>query len=246
MENYEWKLVYVSIIVTVFFAVICFTAFTFIDGMSGGYAIGLVSLFIAISGIVVAGLFFHRAHVMDEILKSNQLLAHWLYSPEIAQENAYREHNEYIERNRAMFILIGGMLVVTALIFILFVEDGGLITGIFLIVFTIVLFIISRITPGLELNRALKTPHEAYIARNGIIYEGSVYPFQSFMMGMFDVYLQKGTDKKKAALVFSFTQLVGFYVIQAFDIIVPIPDGELDAAYGIVHELGGEDEGEKK
>jgi hypothetical protein len=240
MENHEWKRVYVSIIVAVFFAVTCFTAFTFINGMSGGYAIALVSLFIAISGIAVAGLFFHRARVMDEILKSNQLLAHWLYSPDMAQKSAYREHKEYIERNRAMLILIGGMLVVTALIFIIFVKEGGLITGVFLLTFTVVLFIISRITPGLELNRALKTPHEAYIARNGIIYEGAVYPFQSFMMGMFDVTLQKGTGKKNPALIFSFTQLVGLYVIQAFDIVVPIPEGELDAAYGIVRALGGE------
>jgi hypothetical protein len=240
MENHEWKRMYVSIIVAVFFAATCFTALTFIDGMAGGYAIALVSLFIAISGIAVAGLFFHRARIMDEILKSNQLLAHWLYPTEIARESAYREHNEYIERNRAMFMLIGGMLLVTALIFILFVEEGGLITGIFLIAFTVVLFIISRITPGLELKRALKTPNEAYIAMNGIIYEGAVYPFQSLMMGLFDISLQKGKDKKKAALIFSFTQLVGLYVIQAFDIVVPIPDGELDAAHGIFRALGGE------
>jgi hypothetical protein len=139
-----------------------------------------------------------------------------------------------------MFILIAGMLIVTAMIFIIFVEDGGLITGVFLLAFTVVLFIISRITPRFELNRALKTPHEAYIARNGIIYEGAVYPFQSLMMGMYDVSLQKGAGRKNASLIFSFTQLVGLYVIQAFDIAVPIPDAELETAYGILRALGGE------
>ena len=246
MKNHEWNRMYVSIIFAGFFSAMCVAAFTFIDGMAGGYAIALVSFFIAVSGIAVAGLFFHRARVMDEILDSTRILAHWVYSPDMAQESARREYGEYLERNRAMFILIGGMLVVTALIFIIFVEEGGLITGVFLLAFTVVLFIISRITPGLELNRALKTPHEAYIARNGIIYEGTVYPFQSFMMGMFDVSLQQGTGKKNAALIFSFTQLVGLYIIQAFDIVVPIPDGELDTARGIVSSLGGEVEAEKK
>ncbi len=231
---------YVSILMAVFFSVTCVAALTFIDGMAGGYAIALVSFFIAVSGIAVAGLFFHRARVMDEILNSNRILAHWVYSSDMAQESAHREYGEYIERNRAMFILIGGMLVVTALIFIIFVEDGGIVTGVFLLAFTVVLFIISRITPRFELNRALKTPHEAYIAGKGIIYEGAVYPFQSFMMGMYDVSLQKGTGEKNASLIFSFTQLVGLYTIQAFDIAVPIPEGELDMAYGIVRTLGGE------
>lgn len=231
---------YLSILTAGFFSVICIAALTFIDGMAGGYAIALVSFFIAVSGIAVAGLFFFRARIMEDIQNSNQILAHWVYSSDMAQESAHREYGEYVERNRAMFILIGGMLIVTALIFIIFVEDGGLITGAFLLAFTVVLFIISRITPRFELNRALKTPHEAYIARNGIIYEGAVYPFQSLMMGMYDVSLQKGRGKKNASLIFSFTQLVGLYVIQAFDITVPIPDGELEMAYGILRALGGE------
>jgi hypothetical protein len=164
----------------------------------------------------------------------------------MAQETAHHEYGMYVERNRAMFILIGGMLVVTAMIFIIFVEDGGIITGVFLLAFTVVLFIISRITPRLELNRALNTPHEAYIAENGIIYEGVVYPFKSFMSGMYDVSLQKGTGRKNDSLIFSFTQLVGLYIIQAFDIAVPIPDGELETAYGILRALGGEEKEEGK
>ncbi len=125
------------------------------------------------------------------------ILAHWVYSPDMAQESAHREYGEYLERNRAMFILIGGMLVVTALIFIIFVEEGGLITGVFLLAFTVVLFIISRITPGLELNRALKTPHEAYIARNGIIYEGSSVPVPILYDGHVRCFLATRNGKEK-------------------------------------------------
>jgi hypothetical protein len=136
--------------------------------------------------------------------------------------------------------------VVTALVFIIFVEEAGLITGVFLLAFTVVLFIISRITPGLELNRAKKTPHEVFIARNGIIYEGAVYPFHSFMMNMDQISLQKATKKKNPALIFSFTQLVGLYIIQPFAIVVPVPAGEAETAYGVVRALGGVVEKEEK
>ena len=174
VENHEWKRVYTSIIVAIFFGMTCIAALTFIDGMAWGYAIAFVSFFIALWGIAVAALFVHRAWVMDAILNSNQLLAHWVYPPEMVRDSAQREYREFLERNRAMFILIGRMLVVVSLVFIIFIEDGGLINGTFLLVFTVILFIIARITPKLELNRALKAPHEAYIAQNGIIYEGGV------------------------------------------------------------------------
>ena len=239
MENHEWKGVYASIIIAIFFTITCFAALIFIDGMAGGYAIAFVSFFITLCGIAVAILFFHRARVMDAILNSNQLLAHWVYPPEMARESAQREYKEFLERNHAMFILIGGMLGVAALFLIIFVEDGGLITGVFLLAFTVVLFIISRITPGLELSRALKTPHEAFIAENGIIYEGAVYPFHSFMMNMDDVSFQKAKKNKNPALVFLFTHLVGLYILQPFAIVVPIPAGEVDTAKGIVQALGG-------
>jgi hypothetical protein len=240
MENHEWKRVYASIIITVFFIITCITALTSIDGMAGGYAIAFVSFFIAFWGIAVAALFIHRARVMDAILNSNQLLAYWIYPAEIARDRAQLEYREFLEKNRAMFILIGGLLVAISLVFIIFIKEAGLITGTFLLTFSVVLFIISRITPKIELKRALKAPHEAYIARNGIIYEGAVYPFHSFMMMMAGVSLQKTTVKNPPALVFSFTQLVGLYVIQPFAIVVPIPSGEMDTAYGIVRALGGE------
>jgi len=170
--------------------------------MAGGYAIAFVSFFIAIWGIAVAALFVHRAWVMDAILNSNQLLAHWIYPAEIARDSAQREYRVFLERNCAMFILIGGMLVVVLLVFIIFIEAGGLITSTFLLAFTVVLFVISRITPKLERVRALKAPHEAYISQNGIIYEGAVYSFQSFMMRMDKVSLQKATAKNPLTLVF--------------------------------------------
>jgi hypothetical protein len=240
MENLEWKKFYASIIVAVFFAITCFAALNFIDGMAGGYAIAFLSFFVTLSGIAVALLFFHRARVMDTILNSNQLVAHWVYSQEMAQDSAQREYRTYLERNHVMFILIGGMLVVAALFLIIFVQDGGLITGVFLLAFTLVLFIISRFAPRLELNRALKTPREAFIAKNGIIYEGAVYPFHSFMMKMDEVTLQKATKTKNPELIFSFTQLVGLYIIQPFDIVVPIPADQVDTAQGIIRALNGD------
>ncbi|MDD1712256.1 MAG: hypothetical protein LUQ69_03705 [Methanoregulaceae archaeon] len=96
------------------FWLICVRSFAFIDGMGGGYAIAFVSFFLAISSVVVFLLFVYRARVMDTILADPSPLAHWICLEEMARSNLEREYREFQGWNRAMFIIIGGMLVVVA------------------------------------------------------------------------------------------------------------------------------------
>ena len=188
--------------------------------------------------MAVAALFFRRAQFMDSTLNSTQLLAHWIYSPDEAEQSARREYAEYQERNRATFFIVGGMLVLFALIMMTFAGEGGLITGMFLLAFTVFLFIVSRVTPAIALRNALKSPKEAYIAENGIIYEGSVYPFQSFLVRMDRVSFNKRAEKKPAALIFSFVQLIGLNILSPFDVEIPVPEGEEETACKIAFLLG--------
>jgi len=122
--NTEWKKVTASLISTLVFIVLCLVSVFFIDGMSGGFALAFISFFLAISSGVVALLFLHRARVTDTILADPSPLAHWTYPEEIALASVGREYQEYQGRNRAMFIIIGGMLVVVALFFLIFVDEG--------------------------------------------------------------------------------------------------------------------------
>jgi len=155
-----------------------------------------------------------------------------------AEQSARREYTDYQERNRAMFLIIGGMLVFVALVMMVFAGEGGLITGVFLLAFTVLLFIISRVAPAIALKNALGSPREAYIAENGIVYEGAVYPFQSFLMRMDAAAFNERTKKKPAVLIFSFTQLIGLNILSPFDIEIPVPDGEEEKARKIADMHG--------
>ncbi len=229
----------------VIFSIICVAAYSFINGMNGGYALSFVSFFLVVSSVAVAGFFLRRARMMEIIMNTSELLVHWTYPEEIARISVEREYREYMDRNHALFIVTGGMLVAVALFFLIFVEDGGFETGVFLLIFTIFLFTISRVTPGLERKQALKTPHEAFIAQKGIIYEGVVYPFRSFLMNMDGVSLQKAKGKNPSMIIFSFNQLAGLYIARSFDIMVPVPSGEENKAQEIVRALGGDIEVEE-
>ncbi len=230
MKNTQWKWCHRSLISAVVFAAICISALEFIDGMSGGFAVAFIAFFLAIASIAVAALFFSRAKLMDGILNSEGLLACWKYSQDESEQSARREYEDYRERNRAMLIVIGGMLVLAAALMMIFAGEGGLITGVFLIAFAAFLFIVSRVTPALALKNALAATKEAFIAKNGIIYEGAVYPFRSFLMNMEKVTFSEKDGEKPAVLTFSFCQLIGLNISSAFEIEIPVPHGEEKAA----------------
>lgn len=238
--NTEWKRVYWSFFAALLFTALCLGSYLFMDGMSGGFAIAFVSLFLAISGGVLTLLFVHRARVMDAILNNPSPLAHWVYQEEIGRENVERECREFQGRNRLMFYLIGGMLAIVALFFVIFVGDGGRETALILLVIAALLFVVSRVTPGLERRRAMNTSHNAIITREGIVYQGTVYPFRSFLVWWHGVVLREAGKKRPASLVFSFTQIVGRATIQPFDVVVPVPAGEEETAGRIVQDLNGE------
>ena len=237
--NTEWKKVTVSLFAAVVFAFICFISYTAIDGMSGGYALAFVSFFLAVSSMAVALLFVHRARVMDAILADPSPLAHWTYPEELAHASVEREYLQYRERNRIMFYIIGGMLGLVALFFLIFVGDGGPETALILVGLMVILFIVSRIAPGFERRRAMGAPHAAYIAHTGLIYEGTVYPFRSFLVWWHGCSFHEASKKKPALIIFSFSQLVGRFIVQPFDVTIPVPAGEEEKAIRIVQELGG-------
>lgn len=235
--NTEWKKVFLSLIATAFFFLVCILSYTFVDGMSGGFAVAFVAFFLFLCGVVVTLLFVTRARTMDSILTDPAPLAYWVYPEDHAQENVEREYREFLERNRAMFIVVGGMLVVVALFFLIFVEDGGPETALILLAITALLFVVSRLTPWLERRRALGAPHEALITRDGVVYEGSVYQFRSFLVWWHGVTFREPKKKSPAALVFSFSQLAGRFIIQPFDVAVPVPAGEEERAGRVVQDL---------
>jgi len=245
MNNNEWKWVYVSLIAAVLFIILMFVASGTMDGMSGGYAVMFISFFLTLSSFAVALLFFTRARAMDDILRGKNLLAHWVYQAEETRKSAEREFVNYKESNRALLYVVGGFILIAMLLMVIFGEEAGVTTAGILFIVLIIIAIVSVVAPRLELKRALNASREAYITDTGIIYEGAVYPFQSFLMKMDGVRFMKGTPRKPPIIGFSFMQLVGLFILRPFEISVPVPAGEEKTAQEIVRKLGGSAIGEE-
>ncbi len=83
--------------------------------------------------------------------------------------------NTRLSGKKSVYVfIIGGMLVIAALIMMIFIGDEGLITGVFLLAFGFYFSSFPGSRQVFALKNALKSPKETYIAENGIIYEGLV------------------------------------------------------------------------
>lgn len=238
MNNHEWKWVYVSAIGAVCFFLLMVYANEEMDCMSGGCAVMFVSFFLAITLIAVALLFRSRARTMDAILAGVNLLAHWTYTQEESALSAGREFADYREANRALFILVGGFFLVGIIIVLLFGGDAGGITALILIGALALIALVAWGAPRIVYAQSLKRAPEAYVAANGIIYREAVYPFRSFFNRLDGVSFQDASHGRPPLLIFSFTQIIGLYVLRPYDVRIPVPPGETGTAWEIAKELG--------
>jgi hypothetical protein len=238
MKNTQWRLVYGSLIAAVVFGVLSFGALTYINGFSGGYALAFLAILLSVSSLGTAALFFQRARAIDDVLSGKQVLAHWVYTRDDAEKSVEREYVSYLGANRALFIVVGVIIVLAMLVLVRFGGTGGWYAAGMLLVVLAIIAVVSEAAPRLERHRARRAPKEAYIAQNGIIYEGSAYPFLSFIVKMQAVRYDEGTGSGPPSLVFSFLQLI-LIIVRPFDVTIPVPCGQEERAREIVHALGG-------
>lgn len=72
---------------------------------AGGAAIVVVCILLAITGIIVSIIYSIRARKLDNILRGDNLLAHWIYSPDEWQQYTEEEYTRQKAGNRTLFII---------------------------------------------------------------------------------------------------------------------------------------------
>lgn len=239
MENPEWRWVYISLLASGFFLMLTVYANFAMDCLFGGCAVTFVSGYLFICGIATALLFWTRARAMDAILAGEGLLASWTYPEEEMRQSAEREYREYREVNRGLLYVVGGFILIAMVLLILFGGEPGLLTAGMLFVVLVLCGIASVVAPMLEYRRVSGSPGRAVITRQGIVYRGAVYPFRSFLLRMDGVRFLKKSRTHPPLIAFSFLQLVGLYIPRAFEVRVPVPQGQEENAQRIAALLGG-------
>ena len=213
------------------------------DMMGGGYALLLVGFFVILMGMITTGMFLYRAARLQAILAGKNLLAHWVYDPDQARDQAQKDLQDTRARNRALFLVMAFFLLACVVLFtaigVLSGEGDNMPTFIGLMLGVLALLAAFAFgMPGVQHRRAMRSSHEAYIATNGLYLNGALHTWNAPLAGLDDVsYVEDGHGVRLVFHLRSLTR-VGWVRYEPYSVEVPVPRGEEGAAREVAQLLG--------
>ncbi|MHB0857668.1 MAG: hypothetical protein ACYC5M_08870 [Anaerolineae bacterium] len=144
-----------------------------LDGMRGGYALSFVGVFVALSGLVVALIFRKRAGQLERIIEQAEYLAHWRCEPVEWRCFVAEEYERQMAANRAMWLLVAGVSAVVSLVFVLADREHGWIVLAVLVGLLALLAGVAYLVPSLTRARNQGRPGEVWLAKTGVVLNGS-------------------------------------------------------------------------
>lgn len=205
------------------------------DGMDGGYALSFIAVWLAISAALVAWYFWGRASQIDRMLKGQELLAHWTYTPAEWQAYANTEKEEQLQENRVLWYFMAGMCILTGIVFWLIDREAGLFVLLFMLALTGLLAIVAFGLPRLRRQRQAGKTGEAWMAPTAVFFDGVFYPVKSRMMWLDKVEFQEASGAAPASLRFYISHFVRSG-IQNRILRVPVPNGRSEEALGLMEQ----------
>jgi hypothetical protein len=96
------------------------------DGTEAGVALSALGIFVAILGVIAILLSTRLARALENVVKEENILAHWKYTPQEWQSYADQEHRDDKEDRKGIFILVSVIAIVAGLALWLIVRNGAL------------------------------------------------------------------------------------------------------------------------
>ncbi|MCL5073130.1 MAG: hypothetical protein M1308_19910 [Actinobacteria bacterium] len=87
-----------------------------LEGMDGGFAVSLISFFLAISSLIIVIIYFQLAKKFKRITSGDNVIAHWRYEREEWLKFSDKEYKYEKNKNRSLLLFIG---VISLIVFII-------------------------------------------------------------------------------------------------------------------------------
>ncbi len=205
------------------------------DGMKGGYALSFVSFFFAVSGAVITWFFWGRAARLDRILRGQDVLAHWSYTPAEWQQYAAAELNARTGYNRGLWWVVFGFCLVVGGLFWLFDHEAGGFVFLVLMGVSLLLALVAFGVPRLSYRRQQRKPGDAWISPGAVFFDGNLAYWNYWGSRLDGVTWQDAAGSAPACLQFNITYL-SKTGSQTQALRVPVPSGrEAEAREVLAH-----------
>jgi hypothetical protein len=207
-----------------------------IEGMSGGFAISFISLFVAIIGAVGGILYYLQLRILNRMLKGYGLLAHWKYSMEDRFENSKEQYDKENAEKRSLFLAISFFAVLFGFFLWTFDFENGIyvLTGMFGLI--LLIGIVWKLSMRLGRFSSLEDTREVYISKEGVFFNHRLDAWNLVLSSLLDVKLQESKGVKMLVFnysTFAFPPRVNF-------VRVPIPKNYESAADSVIETLRNE------
>lgn len=203
----------------------------YVDIMEGGGALIMIGLLFLLSSIPVALMFHKRAKLFGSFAESRGLLAHWRYAPGLWAEYAEEELVRDTFRKKALFFTVAFFALIFGVLFlILDPEGGGPATFLVMLGLIVVIGITALISIRLSAARNQEGNAEVYIAAEGLYLNRVLHSWGHLNTRLESVRIVSARVPV-IEFVYSYPTRAG---LQHETVNVPIPHGEMPAAYKLV------------
>ena len=197
------------------------------DELNGGFAISVLSFFLAITGIIVIIIYAKRASKLESMLKGNNLLAHWTYTPDEWRQYTEKEYQSEKKGKWSLFYIVAGIALFLGIMFFIFGGEGGLWVLVGMLALIALIAFVAWFTAWYNYSQNKKYLGEAYITPDAVYLNRQFHTWKGLGAKLESVVLAEHKSQQVIAFTYSVPTRSGR---QEYTVRVPVPRAQEKSA----------------
>jgi hypothetical protein len=205
------------------------------DGFDGGYALSAGGLLVALTGLIAGVIYFKLARSVDSIIRNDDVLAYWTYSPEEWRQYTEEEHKEDAAAKRGLFMLIAIIAVIVGIIMAIAIGEDFLIIALIILGIIAVAGLAAFFSTIASYRHNKKNHGEVYITSDGVYFNQQMHIWKGMDNRLEEIFLDNdGTGLTRLTITYS---ALAAYKRNSYTVRIPIPPGQEETAKKIVGKI---------
>jgi hypothetical protein len=203
--------------------------------MEGGFAISALGVFVLILGVIALLLYLRLARAVENLLKKENVLAHWSFTPEEWQSYFGNDPPDPAEDWKGLFALVSVVAVILGLAFWLLTRTSPWIVVLIVLALILISFFTARVYASPSRRPARPKASDVIVSLDGVSINRHLHLWNGIGTRLEKANLEERAGQRLGlAFEYSAPSSSGrdFYVAR-----IPVPAGEQAAAAGILSRI---------
>lgn len=235
MTNRNYTISRTALIIAVVSFICAVLSPSFVEGMSGGFALLVLFGFVSLAFFITAFLYRKLGKEQDQLL-SGKILVHWSYTGDFWKKYTETEYKLEKSYKKTLFLIVAGWAILFGILFPLFDRESGIYVTYVMVALIVLIGIVAYLTALIPYRRNLSHKGEAIISRTGVYLNGQMHSWNMAGMTLRGVGFVDTEEPHYIEFVYSGG-------ISEYSVRVPVPAGEDEKAREVVAEF---EEGDKE